>query len=178
MHLPYTYISLSKSVILLKWTLCIRIAHHSMQWTAFPFMNFLVGVGQKLKLRSLSMHSAVLTQCFRLIYRSQASFCLRSSFLRSRKRLDPSCRGSRQSPAVLPNSNILEWCFHSALTVSFHSALEPVFVYLLFWFTFSCYLIKNKSVCKACGIVCYFFITHSKVWRHICKFTFNAHSIK
>lgn len=80
--------------------------------------------------------------------------------------------------AKLSHSGVmLSLCSHSFLTVSFHSALEPVFLYLLFQFTFSCYLIKN-FVCKACEIVCYFFITHSKVWRHICTFIFNAHSIE
>ncbi len=61
-------------------------------------------LGRNWNYDPLSMHAAVLTQFFCLIHRSQASSCLRSSFLRSRKRSDPSCRSSRQSPAVLPNS--------------------------------------------------------------------------
>lgn len=44
---------------------------------------------------------------------------------------------------------ILHWLLshfqHNFLSVSFHYALEPVLIYLLFWFTFLCYLIKKKK---------------------------------
>ncbi len=103
-------------------------------------------LGRNWNYDPLSMHAAVLTQFFCLIHRSQASSCLRSSFLRSRKRSDPSCRSSRQSPAVLPNSLtfwsdafILHWLLshfqHDFLSVLFHYASEPL-IYLLFWFIF------------------------------------------
>lgn len=71
-------------------------------------------------------------------------------------------------------------CSHTSSTISyqFHFTMpRSQFLFICYFdLHFLHYLIK-KFVCKACGIV-YFFITNSKVWRHSCKFIFNAHSIE
>lgn len=93
----YTYsISPFKIVVLLKWVYAYSII---IQCNALHFHSYICQwvLGRNWNYDLLSTHTAVLTEFFCLIYRSQASFCLRSSFLRSRKRSAPSCRGSRQS---------------------------------------------------------------------------------
>lgn len=157
-NLNYTHIPPLKIVLLLKWTLCILIPYYSMHCISIHTFFSVCWAETEVTILSpctlLSWHSS-----FFLIYRSQASFCLWSSFLRSRKRSNPSCRGSRQSPAVPPNSltywsdafilhQLLSHFQHIFLSVSFHSASEPVLIYFLFWFTFVLLFDKKKK--KVC----------------------------
>ncbi len=173
-HIPKTRSNVVQQIqtpniyILLKWTLCIRIIYHWMQWTAFPFMNISVGVGQKLKLWS-SLHArCVLTQFFCLIHRSQDRR-VSDSFLRSRKRSDPSCRSSRQTCSAAnsltfwSDAFILHWLplTSSTIPISFISLCLRATYYCYFGLYFFCYLIK--FFCKAGDL----FIFHYKLFKSL-----------